>query len=83
MRLTDLFPGATYLGSCISKLNKGLVHLNLAHCGLSSKGVNNLFSALCNNSNCATTLTFLNLSGNSLKDDITVRIDIFSANCFL
>ncbi|CAG9816136.1 unnamed protein product [Phaedon cochleariae] len=63
--------GATYLGNCIPKLNKGLVHLNLSHCGLSSKGVNNLFSALCNNSSSLTTLTFLNLSGNNLKDDIT------------
>nr|XP_023024105.1 F-actin-uncapping protein LRRC16A isoform X1 [Leptinotarsa decemlineata] len=63
--------GATYLGSCIPKLNKGLVHLNLAHCGLSSKGVNNLFSALNNNSSSLTTLIFLNLSGNNLKDDIT------------
>ncbi|KAG5893782.1 hypothetical protein JTB14_005447 [Gonioctena quinquepunctata] len=63
--------GATYLGSCIPKLNKGLVHLNLAHCGLSSKGVNNLFGALCNNSSSLTTLNFLNLSGNNLKDDIS------------
>ncbi|KAJ8965493.1 hypothetical protein NQ314_004081, partial [Rhamnusium bicolor] len=63
--------GATYLGTCIPKLNKGLVHLNLAHCGLSSKGINNLFSALCNNSSSLTTLNYLNLSGNSLKDDIS------------
>ncbi|KAJ8919981.1 hypothetical protein NQ315_006511 [Exocentrus adspersus] len=63
--------GAAYLSNCIPKLNKGLVHLNLAHTGLSSKGVNNLFSALCNNSSSLTTLTYLNLSGNSLKDDIS------------
>ncbi|XP_057660068.1 F-actin-uncapping protein LRRC16A isoform X1 [Diorhabda carinulata] len=63
--------GATYLGSCIPKLNKGLVHINLSHCGLSSKGVNNLFAALCNNTSSFTTLTYLNLSGNNLKDDIS------------
>ncbi|CAH1101078.1 unnamed protein product [Psylliodes chrysocephalus] len=63
--------GASYLGNCIPKLNKGLVHLNLCHCSLSSKGINNLFSALCNNSSSLTTLTYLNLSGNSLKDDIS------------
>lgn len=72
LSITFFVSGATYLGGCISKLNKGLVHLNLAHCGLSSKGINNLFSALCNNSNCSSTLTYLNLSGNNLKDDITV-----------
>lgn len=75
--IKELFclPGATYLGGCISKLNKGLVHLNLAHCGLSAKGVNNLFNAMCNNSNCSSTLTYLNLSGNNLKDDIVVSFN--------
>lgn len=77
--------GATYLGSCIPKLNKGLVHLNLAHCGLSAKGINNLFSALCNNTNTFSTLTYLNLSGNNLKDDITVSRKPFSdyVKCYI
>jgi Ran GTPase-activating protein (RanGAP) involved in mRNA processing and transport len=42
-----------------------------AHCGLSSKGVNHLAAALNSNSSMLTTLTYLNLSGNSLKDDIS------------
>jgi hypothetical protein len=63
--------GAIYLAGCVSRLNKGLVHLNLAHCGLSSKGVNHLAAALNSNSSMLTTLTYLNLSGNSLKDDIS------------
>ncbi|KYB28825.1 Leucine-rich repeat-containing protein 16A-like Protein [Tribolium castaneum] len=63
--------GANYLSGCVSRLNKGLVHLNLAHCGLSSKGVNHLAAALNTNTSLLSTLTYLNLSGNSLKDDIS------------
>uniref|UniRef100_A0A1Y1LRL6 CARMIL pleckstrin homology domain-containing protein n=1 Tax=Photinus pyralis TaxID=7054 RepID=A0A1Y1LRL6_PHOPY len=62
--------GAINLTGCVSRLNKGLVHLNLSHCGLTSKGVNQLAYALTANSNIYTTLTYLSLSGNSLKDDI-------------
>ncbi|XP_019870285.2 F-actin-uncapping protein LRRC16A isoform X1 [Aethina tumida] len=63
--------GATYTAACIKRLNKGVVHLNMSHCGLSSKGVNNLAAALSDNNSVLTTLTYLNLSGNSLKDDIS------------
>ncbi|KAJ3663512.1 hypothetical protein Zmor_007767 [Zophobas morio] len=70
--------GAIYLSGCISRLNKGLVHLNVAHCGLSSKGVNHLAAALNNNNSVLTTLTYLNLCGNSLKDDISNLHTFFS-----
>lgn len=66
--------GATYLANCIQRLNKGLVHLNLAHCGLSSKGVNNLAAALNAVPSNLTTLNYLNLGGNNLKDDISVSL---------
>ncbi|KAK4872636.1 hypothetical protein RN001_014665 [Aquatica leii] len=62
--------GAINLTGCIPRLNKGLVHLNLSHCGLTSKGVNQLAHALTANNNVYTTLTYLSLSGNNLKDDI-------------
>ncbi|XP_017768426.1 PREDICTED: F-actin-uncapping protein LRRC16A isoform X2 [Nicrophorus vespilloides] len=63
--------GAINLGACIGELNKGLVHLNLSHCSLSPKGINQLSNLLNNRSSLYNTLTYLNLSGNSLKDDIT------------
>lgn len=66
--------GAIYLAGCITKLNKGLVHLNLSHCGLTSKGVNQLSQALLSNGSMFTTLNYLNLSGNNLKDDIGVSV---------
>ncbi|KAL1518277.1 hypothetical protein ABEB36_001921 [Hypothenemus hampei] len=62
--------GAGYLGQCIQRLAKGVVHINVAHCGLSAKGVNHIANALCSNTTNFNSLTFLNLSGNSLKDDI-------------
>jgi hypothetical protein len=52
---------------------KGLIHLNLSHCGLSSKGVNQLAHALSLNKFMPSTLTYLNLSGNNLKEEINVR----------
>nr|XP_022912883.1 F-actin-uncapping protein LRRC16A isoform X2 [Onthophagus taurus] len=63
--------GANYLSGCIVKLNKGLTHLNMSHTGLSSKGVNYLAQAFINRSSLYTTLTYLNLKGNNLKDDIS------------
>lgn len=66
--------GASYLSQCINRLSKGVVHINVSHCGLSSKGVNNMSNALCSNPTNFNTLTYLNLSGNSLKDDISVSI---------
>lgn len=76
-----IFAGAVYLSGFISKLNKGLVHLNLSHCGLTSKGINQLAQALLTNNSMFTTLTYLNLSGNSLKDDISVSI--MTMSCYL
>lgn len=59
---------------------KGLIHLNLSHCGLSSKGVNQLAHALSLNKFMPSTLTYLNLSGNNLKEEINVS---FFANISL
>lgn len=75
---------------CISRLNKGLVHLNLSHCGLTSKGVNQLAHSLYGANNIYSTLTYLNLSGNNLKDDIGVSFNsvftfftlFYYINCF-
>ncbi|XP_076263586.1 capping protein regulator and myosin 1 linker 1 leucine rich repeat protein isoform X1 [Rhynchophorus ferrugineus] len=63
--------GASYLSQCINRLSKGVVHVNVSHCGLSSKGVNNVANAICGNTINFNSLTYLNLSGNSLKDDIS------------
>ncbi|XP_050312347.1 F-actin-uncapping protein LRRC16A isoform X3 [Anthonomus grandis grandis] len=70
--------GASYLSQCIGRLPKGLVHINVSHCGFSSKGVNHVFAALCANPANFNTLAYLNLSGNSLKDDVTHLINFFS-----
>lgn len=67
------FVGASYLSQGVARLGKGVAHINVSHCGLSSKGVNHIAGALCTNTTNINTLTYLNLSGNSLKDDITVR----------
>ena len=64
--------GVIHLSGPIGKVPKDLVHLNLAQCGLTSKGVNYLASAFNSNNSMSTTLTYLNLSGNNLKDEINV-----------
>ncbi|XP_075224401.1 capping protein regulator and myosin 1 linker 1 leucine rich repeat protein [Lycorma delicatula] len=68
--VAKIMQGATHLSSPLAKVPKGLIHLNLSHCGLTSKGVNQLAHALSLNKLMPNTLTYLNLSGNNLKEDV-------------
>ena len=61
--------GINPLSSTMAKLSKGMHHLNLSYCSLTGKGVGNLMQALTNNRSYATTLTYLNLCGNSMRED--------------
>ncbi|XP_037831643.1 F-actin-uncapping protein LRRC16A isoform X2 [Kryptolebias marmoratus] len=61
--------GVAALSAQLAKLPMGLKHLNLSRTSLSPKGVNSLCQALCANPMIATTLTHLDLSGNSLRGD--------------
>ncbi|XP_061500359.1 F-actin-uncapping protein LRRC16A isoform X2 [Anopheles gambiae] len=61
--------GATHLAGPIAKMSKGFSKLALAHCGLTAKGVNQLAHSLSLNQNISNSLTYLDLSGNILKDD--------------
>lgn len=66
------FSGALHLAGPIAKISKGLCKLCLGHCGLTSKGVNQIAHSLSLNPSISSSLTHLDLSGNNLKDDITV-----------
>ncbi len=61
--------GIAQLATSITKLPKGMHHLNLSHCSLTNKGVNQLAQSLLLNKLSTNTLTYLNLCGNSIKDD--------------
>ncbi|KAG7466520.1 F-actin-uncapping LRRC16A-like isoform X1 [Solea senegalensis] len=66
--------GAAALSAQLSKLPMGLKHLNLSKTSMSPKGVNLLCQSLCANPAVASTLTHLDLSGNSLRgDDLQVN----------
>lgn len=73
------FIGTSHVKSPISRVPKGLIHLNLSHCGLTSKGINNIAHALSLNKCMPNTLTHLYLSENNLKEDVTVskELDFF------
>ena len=60
----------------IGKLPKGLQKLNLSHCGLTGKGVSQVAQALSLNRSMPTSLQYLNLSENTLKDDINVSLSV-------
>lgn len=69
--------GALHLAGPIAKISKGLCKLCLGHCGLTSKGVNQIAHSLSLNQSISSSLTYLDLSGNNLKDDINVsKIDL-------
>lgn len=74
--------GAGVISSATSSAKlqyKGLVHLNLSHCGLTSKGICEFAESLYLNKSMFTTLTYLNLSDNSFKDDLTVREAVWAS----
>ena len=62
--------GALHISNPIGRQSNGLAHLNMSHCSLTSKGVNLLSHSLTVNKFMSQTLGYLNLSGNSLKDDV-------------
>ena len=61
--------GIAPLSQAVAKNPKGMHHLNLSYCSLTSKGISNLMQSLTTNRSTATTLTYLNLCGNSLRED--------------
>ncbi|KAK8764978.1 hypothetical protein V5799_032413 [Amblyomma americanum] len=90
-----LLPGVGQLCGPLGKLHKGLSHLNLAHTGITAKGVNTLAHALSLNRSMPSNLTYLNLSDNVFKDDINnlynylaqpnslVHLDLSGTECAL
>ncbi|XP_076635498.1 capping protein regulator and myosin 1 linker 1 leucine rich repeat protein isoform X5 [Colletes latitarsis] len=68
--IAKLMQGGAHLSGPIGKLPKGLQKLNFAHCGLTGKGISQIAHALSLNRSMPTSLQYLNLSENSLKDDI-------------
>uniref|UniRef100_A0A3B3Z0E0 CARMIL C-terminal domain-containing protein n=1 Tax=Poecilia mexicana TaxID=48701 RepID=A0A3B3Z0E0_9TELE len=74
--------GVYALSSQLAKLPMGLQNLNLSKTSMSPKGVNSLCQALCANPIIASTLTHLDLSGNSLRgDDLQVCNTMSSLVC--
>ncbi len=61
--------GLNQLSAVIGKRDKGLKHVNLSYCSLSVKGLSNFASALCSARVNSSTLTYLNLAGNAMKDE--------------
>ena len=66
----------------VSKLHKGLTHLNLSHTSITSKGISDLSDSLSLNKTSFLSLTYLNLSGNVLKDDVNVSLALIFTKCF-
>lgn len=62
--------GVLHLVSALINLPRGLVHLNLAKAGLSSKGVNTLANGLSVNKFMSSSLTYLNLADNVMKEEV-------------
>ena len=61
--------GIAQLSAAVGKMPKGLRHVNLSYCSLSSKGLIGFSQALVSNRQTASTLTYLNIAGNTMKED--------------
>lgn len=72
-----MLTGAVHLAGPIAKVSKGLCKLSLSHCGLTSKGVQQIANSFSLNQSISNTLTYLDLSGNNLKDDISVSFELY------
>merc|ERR1719189_575035 len=70
--------GLTSISHVVAHLPRGTKHLNLAHCNLSGKGVNPLANALITNKLSLNSLTYLNLAGNILKDEVQALVDFLA-----
>ena len=68
----------TSISQVVSHLPRGTKHLNLAHCSISGKGVNPLATALITNKLSLNSLTYLNLAGNILKDEVQALVDFLA-----
>ncbi|XP_045078031.1 F-actin-uncapping protein LRRC16A-like isoform X2 [Coregonus clupeaformis] len=88
--------GLSALSAQLAKLPMGLKHLNLSKTSISQKGVNSLAQALSANPVVPTTITHLDLCGNSLRgDDLSnlynflgqpnslVTLDLSNSDCCL
>ncbi|XP_045914142.1 F-actin-uncapping protein LRRC16A isoform X2 [Micropterus dolomieu] len=75
--------GVFVLSAQLAKLPMGLKSLNLSRTSMSPKGVNSLCQALCANPAVTSTLTHLDLSGNSLRGDDLPNLHNFlsHSNC--
>lgn len=62
--------GLSPLSTAISHFPRGPRHLNLSHCTVTGKATNALAQALITNKLSLNSLTYLNLSGNSLREDV-------------
>ena len=61
--------GLVQLAIQFAKLPKGMHHLNVSHSSLTSKGLTSLCQSLIANRLNTTTLTYLNICGNQMKED--------------
>lgn len=70
--------GLINISQVVSHLPRGTKHLNLAHCSLSGKGVNPLANALITNKLSLNSLTYLNLAGNVIKEEVQSLVDFLA-----
>uniref|UniRef100_UPI003AB0D878 F-actin-uncapping protein LRRC16A-like n=1 Tax=Centroberyx gerrardi TaxID=166262 RepID=UPI003AB0D878 len=75
--------GVSALSAQLAKLPMGLKQLNLSKTSMSPKGVNSLCQALCSNPAVCSSLSLLDLSGNSLRGDDLPNLHSFLShpNC--
>jgi hypothetical protein len=70
--------GLAPLAAVLGHFPRGPRHLNLAHCLLTGRAVNGLAAALTANRLSLNALTYLNLAGNALRDEVQSLLDFLA-----
>merc|ERR1719410_2806020 len=70
--------GLISIANVLAHFPRGTRHINLAHRTLTGKGVNNLCQSLITNKLSLNSLTYLNLAGNCLKEEVTSLVNFLA-----
>jgi len=72
--------GMQAFANCIGAMSKGIVKLDVSHCGATKVGMGALFASMKKNVHMSASLSYFDISGNKLESDGSGALSAFLAN---